>query len=339
MKRVKPMFVRSLLLGLCLAVLPLLAGCAVSDRQVMAQAAQVHEGLEPAVITEPELSGYIQVVGQRLIDAAREVHLSEGRREREDSSWMFSDQMRFHFVASDTQNAFTTGGTHMYIYTGLFENSRSEAELAAVMAHEFAHVYARHVQRGMQRQQYSLLGAAAAGAAGYALGDDDHRLEYALGAAGAAAVIGQFVGMGYGRDDEREADRLGFQFYVKAGYPPEEFAGFFKSMIEKGYDTTPEIISTHPSLASRVKQIEEWVAQLPAEALQDRQPPVADASRFRELQNKAQVIVKTLPQDDTLASARLLATAIPNHMLPVQQPQQQQAQLRLEQHLQRQSQR
>ena len=325
---------RVLAVALCMGMLTLQVGCMVSDKQVMAQASEVHQGLEPAVVNDPELSTYIENVGHRLIEAAKIVHESEKVKDTQDSGWMFSDAMQFHMVASETLNAFTTGGTHMYIYTGLFQDTKSEAELAAVMSHEFAHVYARHVSKGMARQQYALVGAAAAGAAGYALGDDD-KLGSAAGFAGAAGAVGSFLGMGYGREDEREADRLGFSFYVQAGYDPKEFSGFFKNMIKQGHDSTPEMLSTHPSLQSRVDEIDKRVEDLPANIDSHRRPPEANAARYRQLQSRSKTIVASMPKDQTLQEASLLASAIPNHMLPVQDPQQQQAQFRLERYLQK----
>ena len=139
-----------------LLLLTLLTGCAVSDRQVIEQADQAHDGLKPAVITDAELSECIQRVGDRIVEAARvadkekigpAAHFNDEERE-----WMFSHRMQFHFVNSKTLNAFTTGGEHMYIYTELFEQCKTEDELAAVMSHEFAHVYCRHVQHGMNNQ-------------------------------------------------------------------------------------------------------------------------------------------------------------------------------------------
>ena len=329
---------QGLVLALLAIVLPALSGCAVTDRQVISQAADVHTGLSPAVISDPELTAYIEQVGQRLIAAARDYHNShpQSQKSTESSDWMFSNDMQFHIVASDTLNAFTTGGNHMYVYTGLLNVSKDEAELAAVMAHEFAHVYARHVQKGMQRQEYSLVGAAAAGAAGYALGQGDSRMQYAAGFAGAAAAVGQFIGMGYTRDDERQADSLGFQFYVRAGYDPQEFADFFKTMIQRGLDGTPEMLSDHPSLASRVTAAEQLAQSLPPEAASWRKPPVASDARFAQLKQRAEQISKTMPPDKTLEGAKLLASAIPNHMLPQQEPQQQQAEARLQQYLQQQ---
>src|SRR3954452_1862961 len=168
---------RFTLLGL--ALLLLAAGGCANDKKVMAVADQMHTGLDPAVMHDPELSAYLQKVGDRIIAAAREMD-SEGfgpkshKSKDESAAWMFSDKMHFYFVNSKTLNAFTTGGEHMYIYNELFEQCKTEDELAAVMAHEYGHVYARHVKKGMDRQLGQTVGTGVArvggGIAGFLLG-------------------------------------------------------------------------------------------------------------------------------------------------------------------------
>lgn len=299
-------------------------GC-VQDRQVISQAGKTHKGLEPAVITDPVLVDYINQIGDRIIAVAREMYQQRPEKDGEDTSWMF-EGMRFHFVNSKTLNAFTTGGKHMYIYNELFQTCKNEDELAAVMAHEYAHVYERHVAQGMNRQYATLALAGAAGVAGYALADDDNRLGTAGVAAGAALIGGQFVGMGFTRDDEDEADKVGFAFYCRAGWDPNRFSGFFQTLIDKGLDNTPEALSDHPKLSNRVAATKRRASQLPANAASWRKPPVADATRFRELQAHAVQVGRTMPNDKTLAQAQLLLAAFPSCVSPTEQPDQKQAQ-------------
>jgi predicted Zn-dependent protease len=300
-----------------LVLLPLLSvGCA-TDKAVIGQANQFHQGLEPAVITDASLSSYIQKVGDRIISAARDLDrqgFGPESHKKADSSWMFNG-MQFHFVNSPTLNAFTTGGNHMYIYTGLFLNCDTEDELAAVMSHEFAHVYCRHVQAGMNRQIITQVAAAGAGyAAGYAAGGKNQQ-SVASSASGLAALAGQYFGMSYTRADEDQADQIGFQFYAHAGWDPGKFADFFKKMIEKGYDKTPEMMSDHPSLANRVKATEERAAKLPPEASSWRRPPVADVQQFRQYQQRAQQVGKNMPTSESLANAQQLLQAMPRSCL------------------------
>src|SRR5690606_28445476 len=209
---------RVLLILVLGAVASVSTGCA-SDRAVIAQAQQFHGNLDAAIIKDPVLAGYIQRVGDRIISAAQEMHrqgYGPDRHKAEDSAWMFSGGMQFHLVNSETVNAFTTGGNHMYIYTGLMQQSATEDELAAVMAHEFAHVYGRHVHKGMDRQYGALATALGLGAIGYAVGDEDNRMTYA-GAGAALGYLGTNLwNTSLGREDEEEADKLGFEFYIRA---------------------------------------------------------------------------------------------------------------------------
>ena len=302
---------KKMILSLILS-LGLVAGCA-SDSAVIQQANQFHGGLEEAVMDDPQLNNYIQKVGDRIVTAARKLRDEEHRGE--ESAWMFGDNVQFHFVNSKTVNAFTTGGEHMYIYNELFQQARTEDELAAVMAHEFAHVYGRHVHKGMNRQLGILGLAGLAGAAGYAAGGDEKGGEYAGLGAGAAMMVGQFVGMSYTRADEAQADDLGFDFYVRAGYDPERFADFFKKMIELGYDKGGEQLSDHPSLSSRVAAAEKEAANLPEKAAKWRREPVASASEFRRLQERAREVGRNMPDDQSLANAQQLLAAMPRSCL------------------------
>ena len=327
---------RYLLLPSLLTLVLLAGGCQVTDRQVIDQADQAHSGLKPAVINDRELADYIQAVGDRIIDAAKEAdrakvgppaHFNDQERQ-----WMFSQKMQFHFVNSETINAFTTGGEHMYVYTALFQNCADENDLAAVMSHEFAHVYSRHVQKGTQRQ-YGILGAAlAAGAGGALLGGKDNAAQYGSLAGGAALALGQVAGATFTRGDEAEADKYGFYFYTHAGWDPERFGHFFQVMIDKGLDKGVAFLSDHPTLASRVQVAKDRARELGPDAERLQRPPVANGSRFRDLQDRAQRLAKTLPNDKSLAQAKELLQALPRSCLT---PAVQEDQVRAQKQLQR----
>ena len=178
---------------------------------------------------------------------------------------MFSDDLRFHLVASDTLNAFTTGGEHMYVYTQLLANCRSEDELAAVVAHEYAHVYGRHVHKGMNRQYAVLGGAVAAAILGHELAEENKE-EWAAISGTLALYAGQFLSLGFTRDDEAEADQLGFDFYVRAGWDPARFGDFFQNLADQGYDEESDTFSDHPTLRSRVAAAQSRAAGLSPQA-------------------------------------------------------------------------
>lgn len=298
----------SVLLLLCAAT-----ACA-TDRSVIEQAADAHRELEPAVLDEAELSAYIQSVGARIVQSAGAM-TGEGyggkSHKGADTSWMFSDDLRFHLVASEELNAFTTGGEHMYVYTQLLGACRSEDELAAVVAHEYAHVYARHVHKGMNRQYAVLGGAVAAAIIGYEVADDNKEEWAAIGGT-LALYAGQFLSLGFTRDDEAEADKLGFDFYVRAGWDPARFGDFFQNLADQGYDTESDTLSDHPTLRSRVAAAKNRAAALSASSASMRKAPLADAKRFSALQKKAQALARAKPKGDALLVAQTLLASVPS---------------------------
>lgn len=311
-----------------LSLLPLAGGCKTTDRSVMSQASEVHTGIQPAVIRDPELSNYMQQVGSRILAAAKEVegygpkfgpasHFKDG----EDTRWMFQN-MKFHLVNSKTLNAFTTGGEHMYMYSGLMQQCANEDEFVAVVAHEFAHVYCRHVQKGTDRQYLTMGAAAAAAVGGAAIGGKEKGLEYAGYGAGLGLVAGQFAGMSFTREDENEADKFGFYFYSMAGWDPKQFAGFFQKMIDLGYDTTPEMASDHPTLKSRVDATRRRVTELPPESAKWRRPNIANPQQFAAIKARAIEVGKTMPSDKTLGQAQELLAAFPSCVAVKDQPEQ-----------------
>lgn len=317
-------------------VLAPLSACA-TDRQVIDQANEAHRELEPAVLTDPQLAGYLQEMGDRIISEAKKLSdqgFGPPSHRKDDEAWMFTD-VKFHFVNSETLNAFTTGGDHMYIYTQLLLQCRTEDELAAVMAHEYAHVYARHVHNGMNRQYIAMGGALLGGVVGYTLADDDKLEVAALAAAGTGALAG-FLNQGFTRGDETEADQLGFVFYTRAGWDPAHFGDFFQAMVDAGYDTTPELLSDHPSLASRAAAAKEMAAQLGPDAASWRKPAVAEGAQFKAMQARAAQIAQSLPKDQSMEVAQTLLNAAGNCLMPLDQPQQVEARAKVEAAMQQQ---
>lgn len=306
------------------------AGCA-TDQQVINYAEEAHGSLKPAVMNDQQLDNYLQSVGGRIIAVAREMDRQKYGPEshfKEKSDWMYSKEMQFHLVNSKTLNAFTTGGEHMYIYNQLFQEARSEDELAAVMAHEYGHVYARHVHKGMNRQMALMGVAVGAGLGGAVAGGKEHGEEYASYAAGAAMLGGSIFNMGFTRDDEAQADKLGFDFYCRAGWDPKHFGDFFQHMIDKGLDTSNEMLSDHPKLSKRVEASRKWANELPGTASSWRTNPVAGPRDFRDLQARAAMLGKRMPTDEQLAakSSKILDALPRSCLTPAVFPDQKQAQ-------------
>ncbi len=339
--QIRPLCVASLLLVVFAA-----PGCSYlkpSDRSVVDKAEGFDQGLRPAEIKQPEVDAYFQKIGARIVAAAQQsdrdhwgppAHFDA----KEDETWMFKG-IQFHLVNSKTLNAFTTGGEHVYIYNELLQMCHNEDELAAVMSHEFGHVYSRHVQKGTTRQYGMLAAALGVGAAGYVAGGQEHGKEYAAGGAALGMLAANFAGMKFTRTDEAEADTCGFHFYCLAGWDPNKFGDFFQTMIDKGYDKTPAMMSDHPSLASRVKIARERAKTLPdlPQAAQLRRPETASGGQFEGYKAAAQRAAASTPDDRSLAQTQKLLMAIPRSCLtPVDQPDQEKARQELMQDLKQQ---
>src|SRR4051812_1105132 len=149
---------------------------------------------------------YVNIVGQRV---ARVSDLP-------------NEEFKFFVIDDEAINAFTTGCCNVYVNRGLLVNLNSEAELAGVLGHEIGHVTARHPARRQARGVAASLGAMAAA------------ILTQNNAIGQLANIGEQAWMmGYGRENEMEADRLGLKYMVKAGYNPDSIGKVF-SMFQAG---------------------------------------------------------------------------------------------------------
>ncbi|MGN6504543.1 MAG: M48 family metalloprotease [Tepidisphaeraceae bacterium] len=304
----------------------LIGGCA-TDKSVIAKAQDEHAQLEPAVINDPQVDAYMKQIGDRIVAAAKELDaqgVGPSAHKKGDTSWMFKD-VQFHMVNSNTLNAFTTGGHHVYIYSELFTTAKTEDEFAAVCSHEFAHIYCRHVQQGMDRQYGVYATAAAAAVGGAALAGSGNYATGAEAGAGVGLAAGQFIGMGFTRKDEDQADQYGFQFYTHAGWDPNHFADFFKQMIAKGYDTTPELASDHPKLSARVENTARRVNELPPNADQWRRPDCISPKQFAALQAIVARDQAKAPKNQATQAAQLMLAAFPSCVAPVDQPSQKKA--------------
>jgi len=205
---------------------------------------------------------YLTEVGQRIVRVS----------DRKDIDYHFT------VIESAQINAFAAPGGFVYFYTGLLREMNTEAEMAAVMAHEISHVVARH---GIKRVQ-SAMGVQLA----YALifGGED---------AGAAVNAGIVKGMGllfagYSRDAEREADQFGIHYMIKAGYDPAGAVDMFETLGRLGGERSgnvfEKLVSSHPETQERIANAKSQINK--------RQPLPKHLSLGKE---KYQLMLKRLP--------------------------------------------
>jgi predicted Zn-dependent protease len=165
----------------------------------------------------------------------------------------------FNLIEDPNVNAWAMPGGKVVVYTGLLPVAQNEAGLAVVMGHEIAHAFARH---GAERMTQGLLFEFGGIALSEALKSrPDATQELFMKSYGLGAQIG--VLLPYSRLHESEADRLGLIFMAMAGYNPNEAITFWERMAAKNQKglPTPEILSTHPAGATRIRNIRNLIPE------------------------------------------------------------------------------
>ncbi len=151
---------------------------------------------------------------------------------------------------SDQVNAFALPGGKMGVYTGLLDVAETDDQLAAVVAHEIAHVMAEHANERMSTEFATVLGL---GALQIAAGDDPER-QRTLAALGVGAQVG--IILPFSRTHESEADEIGLELMATAGFDPRESVKLWENMSRAGGSEPPEFLSTHPSRSTRIEDLQ-----------------------------------------------------------------------------------
>ncbi len=208
------------------------------------------------LIIDPVLLDFLYEIGQRIVAVT------------EPQPFIY----RFSIIEDDSLNAFTIGGGYVYIHTGTFAQVGDIGELAGLLAHEIAHVRKRHIARGPEGQSIATL-ATLASIAAVALGADPTLLVIAQG-------INVSLQIQHTRAHEREADREGIGYLIKAGYDPYGMQRFFQRISaahpNRG-DGIPTYLFTHPAIDERIASVRTMVERRDAPAhLQREDPRLAD---------------------------------------------------------------
>jgi beta-barrel assembly-enhancing protease len=196
------------------------------------------------LIRDPAINEYVNRIGQNLV-------------RNSDAQVPFTIKV----IDSDEVNAFALPGGFFYVNSGLILAADEEAELAGVMAHEIAHVAARHATRQMTRAQWANIGTIPLIFVGGGIG-------YAVRSAVGLGLPLTFLS--FSRGFESEADYLGLQYMYKAGYDPNAFVQFFEKLQareKKKPGTLAKAFSTHPQTPDRISKSQDEIAKiLPARA-------------------------------------------------------------------------
>ncbi len=182
------------------------------------------------IIEDPKLTTPVRQIGNRLVAALPQKDFD----------------YQFFVVADNSPNAFTIPGAKIYVHTGLMQFVSDESELAGVLAHEIGHAYERHPAKSITRQVglsqlISRVGGANSGLI----------KQMALKIAGTGAL--NF----YGREDERESDRIGFNLLRQTGYPTDGLTRFLQKLVKlQNGKAPPAFLSTHPPTPERIAALE-----------------------------------------------------------------------------------
>ncbi len=219
----------------------------VSDAEMVAMGttafAQLQQETPPS--SDPRISRYVSCVADAI---TRTVAPAE--------SW------EVRVFDSPEVNAFALPGGKIGVYTGLLEVAENQHQLAAVLGHEVAHVIAGHSAARVSNELAAQLGVAVLGST--------------------TGIDPQLIGLGanlllllpYSRADETEADILGLAYMARSGFDPREAPQLWVNMSRRAGGAPPELLSTHPSSGTRIRDLESRLPQaLPLyEQTQGRRP-------------------------------------------------------------------
>jgi predicted Zn-dependent protease len=235
---------------------------------------------EMGVYNDSQLQGYVADIGDRLARLSHRPHLP----------WTFA------VVDHQAVNAFALPGGFIYITRGILPYLDDEAELAGVLGHEIGHVTARHAAQQSTRAGLGGIGLAVLGIFVPATQPFGDLSSAALGVAF----------LKYGRDDEREADRLGMDYASRGGWDAAGVPNFLQTLAridELSERGVPNWLSTHPEPAERVVEAQPQVAKFAGAG-------PADRGRERFLERIDGLVVGDNPEDGIVRGHRFLHPAL-----------------------------
>ncbi len=211
------------------------------------------------MVQDPVVTEYVNRIGQNLV-------------RNSDAQVPFTIKV----IDSDEVNAFALPGGFFYVNSGLILAADEEAELAGVMAHEIAHVAARHATRQITRAQWANIGTIPLIFVGGGIG-------YAVRSVAGLALPMTFLS--FSRGFEAEADYLGLQYMYKSGYDPQAFISFFEKLQAKEKrkpGTLARAFSTHPQTPDRIEKSQEEIGRI----LPSRPQYVVSTSEFDDVKSR-----------------------------------------------------
>lgn len=195
------------------------------------------------LLEDPEAKDYLQSLGSRLSAYGDDT----------------GQHYNFFIVDEESINAFAGPGGNIGIHTGLFAATENESELAAVVAHEMAHVSQKHIARQIQRAENLSLPALAALLAAMVVAGKSGNADLGQAALATVTATSAQMQINFTRNNEQEADSVGIQNLSGAGYDPHGMATFFERLqfSSRYYGKPPEFLSTHPVTRDRIAEAQQ----------------------------------------------------------------------------------
>lgn len=232
---------------------------AVSNDQIFPAAFQQYDEFlkENKVITGTAEARMVTTVGQKIAAAAEKYLNANGYQ-----GYLKDYKWEYHLVEDPSLNAWCMPGGKIVVYSGILPVTKTEAGLATVLGHEISHALLNHGGQRMTAQQAQQVGAAVLGAA--TTGESEAAQQIYMQAYGVGSnVLGVLP---FSRNHESEADKYGLILMAIAGYNPDDALAFWQRMSAQGGGGTPELLSTHPSDATRIANLQKMIPEAKAEA-------------------------------------------------------------------------
>jgi predicted Zn-dependent protease len=231
------------------------------------------------IVEDPEINEYLQSLGMRLASQAHEG----------------AHRFTFFAVRDPGINAFALPGGFIGVNAGLVKATRSEAELAGVIAHEIAHVTQRHIARSIQNAGRANMASVAAMLAAILIGATTGvPSDAVLGSVTAAQGLAAQSQINFTRANEAEADRVGIGILSAAGFDPVAMPDFFGTMQQRAGGAgrnIPDLLRTHPVTSERIAETRDRASRM-------NRPRTPDSTSYALIRDR--LLLETVSQETQL---------------------------------------
>ncbi len=201
--------------------------------------------LEYPLNNDAALNDYVNKIGQTVVQASDRPETYGG----------------YHFAVVNSKeiNAFACPGGFIFITTATLKAAQNEDQVAAVLAHEVAHVANKHSLKAMKKAAWTGVALATMQEAATTYGGDVVQQINASFGNAVKDVTTMVLKSGFSRDDEKQADEKGLQYMTAAGYDPQAMVNFFQGMLDSGMNGSKSVFATHAATDKRIVVAKDYI--------------------------------------------------------------------------------